>query len=211
MEMTIRIRIMNIKIRLNVISIQMTTVLNIKNMVCPRCILAVERILKEMGIEDTDVGLGEVKFANPLDDDIQRKLEIKLKELGFELLSNRNSQLVEKIKNTIISMVHHQHEPKKIGRLSEQIPNQLGLSYSFLSKLFSTQEGMTIEKYLILQKVEKAKELLIYGELNVSEIAFQLNYSSSQHFSRQFRAVTGLSPSLFIKRKKSGRKPLDGI
>lgn len=189
----------------------MTTVLNIKNMVCPRCILAVERILKELGIEDTDVGLGEVKFASPLDDDIQRKLEIQLKEMGFELLSNRNSQLVEKIKNAIISMVHHQHEPERIGRLSEQIPNQLGLSYSFLSKLFSTQEGMTIEKYLILQKIEKAKELLIYGELNVSEIAFQLNYSSSQHFSRQFKAVTGLSPSLFMKLKNSGRKPLDGI
>jgi AraC-like DNA-binding protein len=108
-------------------------------------------------------------------------------------------------------MVHHQKEPEKIGRLSQQLPKQLGHGYSFLSKLFSTDVGMTIEKYLILQKIEKAKELLIYEEHTVSEIAFQLNYSSSQHFSRQFKAVTGLSPSLFMKRKKSGRKPLDGV
>lgn len=189
----------------------MTNVLNIKNMVCPRCVLAVEGILKEMGIEYTDVGLGEVNLAGPLDQETQRNLEIRLQELGFELLSNRNSQLVEKIKNAIITMVHYQKEPEKIGRLSQQLPKQLGHGYSFLSKLFSTEVGMTIEKYLILQKVEKAKELLIYEELTVSEIAFQLNYSSSQHFSRQFKVVTGLSPSLFMKLKNSGRKPLDGV
>lgn len=180
-------------------------------MVCPRCILAVEGILREMGIEYTTVGLGEVNLANLLDHDTQRNLEIRLQELGFELLNNRSSQLVEKIKNVIITMVHHQKEPEKIGHLSEQLPKKLGHGYSFLSKLFSTEEGMTIEKYLILQKVEKAKELLIYGELNVSEIAFQLNYSSSQHFSRQFKAVTGISPSLFIKYKNFGRTPLNEV
>lgn len=185
--------------------------LHIKGMVCPRCIMAVESVLSKYNIEYIKVILGEIHLVNPVDEEQEKKLEAELVTLGFEILSSRKSQLIEKIKNAVISMVHHQNHPEKIGRLSEQLPILLGHSYSSLSTLFSEVDGQTIEKYLILQKIEKAKELLIYEELNISEIAYKLNYSSSQHLSRQFKDITGMTPSSFKKSKHLSRRSLNDI
>lgn len=181
--------------------------LSIKNMVCPRCIIAVETALTKLDIEFTTVNLGEVLLVEALSDEEKSILAEKLESIGFELLSDSKAQIIERIKTTIIEMVHYQDQPEKIGHLIEQLPYLTGHGYSTLSKLFSDVEGITIEKYLILQKIERAKELILYKELNLSEIAYQLNYSSSQHFSRQFKAITGLSPSSF-QNKKVKRKSL---
>ncbi len=185
--------------------------IHIKNMVCPRCINAVETILKKQNIVFSHIKLGVVFLLKPLNSKQKEILRTNLEFEGFELLGDKKSQLIEKIKNTIIEIVHHQDDPHKIGHLSNQLPDLLEHSYTYLSSFFSEMEGITIEKYLILQKIEKAKELLSYSELNVSEISYQLNYSSSQHFSRQFKSITGMSPSEFAKSKIFNRKPLNEI
>ncbi len=188
-----------------------SNVIHIKNMVCPRCIKAVETTLSKMNISYSDIKLGEVNLNKYLSPDEKEILSKNLKNQGFELLDDKKGQLIEKIKNVIIEIVHHQEDPHKIGHLSDQLPRLLGHSYSYLSSFFSEMEGITIEKYLILQKIEKAKELLSYSEMNVSEISYQLNYSSSQHLSRQFKSITGMSPSEFSKEKSTERKPLTDI
>jgi AraC-like DNA-binding protein len=185
--------------------------IHIKNMVCPRCIKAVETTLNSQNMGYSHIKLGEVFLLKPLNSDEEEILRKNLEFQGFELLSDKKSQLIEKIKNTIVNMVHHQNDPDKIGHLKNQLPEILGHSYSYLSNLFSEIEGITIEKYLILQKIEKAKELFTYNQLNVNEISYQLNYSSSQHFSRQFKLITGMSPSDFMKKKSPIRKPLNEI
>lgn len=185
--------------------------INIKNMVCPRCIMAVKDALDQHNIKYSVVNLGEVFLDQELIHNQKKALKDTMEKLGFELLNDKKSQIIEKIKNTIVHMVHHQNEPEKIGKLTEQLPEILGQSYSSLSKFFSEVEGITIERYLILQKIEKAKELLVYEELNISEIAFKLNYSSSQHFSRQFKEITGLTPTIFLQNKGGLRKTLDKI
>jgi AraC-like DNA-binding protein len=185
--------------------------IHIKNMVCPRCIKAVETTLTRFGIGYSEVKLGEVILNKNLGSDERNELSENLKNQGFEMLDDKKSQLIEKIKNSIIEIVHHQDDPHKIGHLSDQLPKLLGHSYSYLSSFFSEMEGITIEKYLILQKIEKAKELLSYSELNVSEISYQLNYSSSQHLSRQFKSITGMTPSEFLKKNSVQRKPLTDI
>jgi AraC-like DNA-binding protein len=187
------------------------TTIHIKNMVCPRCIKAVETTLTRFRISYSEVKLGEVILNKNLGSDERNELSENLKNQGFEMLDDKKSQLIEKIKNSIIEIVHHQDDPHKIGHLSDQLPRLLGHSYSYLSSFFSEMEGITIEKYLILQKIEKAKELLSYSEMNVSEISYQLNYSSSQHLSRQFKSITGMSPSEFSKEKSTERKPLTDI
>lgn len=185
--------------------------IHIKNMVCPRCINAVETILNSQNIGYSHIKLGEVFLFKPLNSNEEEILRKNLEFQGFELLSDKKSQLIEKIKNTIVNMVHHQNDPDKIGHLKDQLPEILDHSYPYLSNLFSEIEGMTIEKYLILQKIEKAKELFTYNQLNINEISYQLNYSSSQHFSRQFKLITGMSPSDFMKKKSPKRKPLNEI
>jgi len=180
-------------------------------MVCPRCIKAVETSLTKLNIEFSHVQLGEAILPEPIDPSLKVSLKNELELQGFELLSDKKGQLIEKIKNIIIQMVHHQDDPEKIGQLGKQLPQLAGHSYSYLSTFFSELEGITIEKYLILQKIEKAKELLTYSELNVNEISYRLNYSSSQHFSRQFKTITGLSPSDFLKSKSIKRKPLNEV
>ena len=184
--------------------------IGIKNMVCPRCIMAVKTVLKNLNIEYHAVKLGEILLKSAISSEAESNLQTALKALGFEVLSDKKTHLIERIKNVIIDMVHHRDQPEKIGHLSEQLPLVLNQSYSSLSKLFSEVEGITIEKYLILQKIEKAKELIVYDELSLSEIAFRLNYSSSQHFSRQFKSITGITPSAFNDQKLK-RKPLGDI
>ncbi|MDE5417624.1 AraC family transcriptional regulator [Labilibaculum sp. DW002] len=185
--------------------------ISIKNMVCPRCITAVKDVLEKLNIQYLKIELGTVLFKNTINELEHNDLKMALKEMGFEFLNDKKAQLIEQIKNEIIKVVHHRESSEQIGNITNHLSNAIGRSYSSLSKLFSEIEGTTIEKYLILQKIEKAKELLFYEELSISEIAYQLNYSSSQHFSKQFKSITGLTPSEFSDNKKTGRNPINEI
>jgi AraC-like DNA-binding protein len=179
-------------------------VLNIKNMVCPRCIEAVSRILGEHDLKIASIKLGEVVLNDDLEESKLDGLGTSLSKGGFELLSDKKSKIVNQLKSEIIKLIHYGDDLGTSSKLSSRLSQTLGVDYSYLSKLFSDVEGITIEKYLILQKVERIKELLVYNELSISEIAYKMNYSSSQHLSRQFKSITGLTPSEF--RTSSGKR-----
>ena len=179
-------------------------------MVCNRCIMAVKNELDKLGIEPIDVQLGEVTLEKELTTQEKEKLSNALVSLGFEMIDDKKSRLIEQIKNTIIDLVHHQDNETKTN-LSDVLSEKLHHDYNYLSNLFSEVEGTTIEKYFIAQKIEKVKELLVYDELSLSEIAFLLNYSSVAYLSNQFKKVTGLSPSHFKKIREDRRKPLDEV
>src|SRR5690606_25162291 len=176
--------------------------INIKNMVCNRCIMVVQNELDKLGFDVKNIKLGEVILdKEPTPEEI-KKLEKALIPLGFEI--------IEQKKNVIIDLVHHQDNDSKTN-LSEVLSEKLNHDYNYLSNLFSEVEGTTIEKYFIAQKVEKVKELLVYDELSLSEIAFRLNYSSVAYLSNQFKKITGLTPSHFKQIKEDKRKPLDEV
>lgn len=179
-------------------------------MVCNRCIMAVQNELDRLGLTAENVGLGEVTLDSEPTAEEKTKLEDALNRLGFELIDDKKSRIIEKIKNVIIELVHHQDNDLKTN-LSDVLSNNLHHDYSYLSKLFSEVEGTTIEKYFIAQKIEKVKELLVYDELSLSEIAYRLNYSSVAYLSNQFKKVTGLSPSHFKRIREDKRKPLDEV
>lgn len=182
----------------------------IKNMVCNRCIMVVQNELDKLHLDVDSVSLGRVDLNSALSKSDKLKLKKALLPLGFEVIDDKRSRIIEGIKNVIIQAVHHQDTELKVN-LSKLLSDKLNLDYSYLSTLFSEVEGTTIEKYFIAQKVEKVKELLVYGELSLSEIAFQLHYSSVSYLSNQFKKVTGLTPSHFKKIKEEKRKPLDEI
>lgn len=184
------------------------TTLFIKNMVCNRCIMAVKSELDKLGIEPTDVQLGEVILQKELTVKEKEQFSNALLSLGFEMIGDKKTRIIEQIKNIIIDLVHHQNNDLK-SNLSDVLSNELHQDYNYLSNLFSAIEGITIEKYFIAQKIEKVKELLVYDELSLSEIAFRLNYSSVAYLSNQFKKVTGLTPSHFKQIKENKRKPLD--
>jgi AraC family transcriptional regulator len=184
--------------------------LYIKNMVCNRCILVVQQELDKLNIEKCKITLGEVETTTELPKETINQLSDNLTALGFELLDNSKQQLIEKIKNIIIEKVHRSQEETN-HNYSEILSKSLHKDYSYLSSLFSEVEGITIEKYIINQKIEKVKELIIYDELSLSEIADKLGYSSIAHLSNQFKKVTGLTPSHFRQVGKNKRKPIDKI
>ncbi len=179
-------------------------------MVCNRCIMAVQNELDKLGLVTKKIKLGEVTLDTELSGEEKGNLENALLALGFELIDDRKSQLIEKVKNVIIDQVHHQDNPTK-HNLSAILSHELHHDYNYLSSLFSEIEGTTIEKYFIAQKIEKVKELLVYDELSLSEIAFRLNYSSVAYLSNQFKKVTGLTPSHFKQIREDKRKPLDEV
>lgn len=179
-------------------------------MVCNRCILVVQQELQKLEIDSCKVTLGEVETNSMLTKDKLEQLEKNLDVLGFELLDNSKQQLIEKIKNIILQQVHHS-DKEEHHNYSEILSKSLHKDYSYLSSLFSEVEGITIEKYSINQKIEKVKELIIYDELSLSEIAYKLGYSSVAHLSNQFKKVTGLTPSHFKQVGQNRRKPLDQI
>lgn len=184
----------------------------IKNMVCLRCMKTVERLVKEVGGEINTIALGEVELSQSLSLSQMNQLADSLKEEGFELLDDKGSRLVSEIKNLIIREIHMGEERKpRASNFSAYLSKQLGYEYSYLSKLFSAVSGITIEKFIIAQKIERVKELLTYEELSISEIAWQLDYSSPQHMANQFRQVTGMSPMAFRKSHSHERKQLDQI
>ncbi|KPH15065.1 AraC family transcriptional regulator [Chryseobacterium sp. ERMR1:04] len=184
------------------------SLLFIKNMVCNRCIMVVQNELEKLGLSLTHIKLGEVTLANALSSDEKKSIEAVLVPLGFEVIDDKKSRIIEKIKNIIIDLVHHQDNDIK-KNLSNVLTEQINHDYNYLSNLFSEVEGTTIEKYFIAQKIEKIKELLVYDELSLSEIAFRMNYSSVAYLSNQFKKVTGLTPSHFKKIREEKRKPLD--
>ena len=182
----------------------------IKNMVCNRCILVVQNELDKLGLAVKNIKLGEVVLKKEPNKEERQQLEEILTPLGFQVIDDRTSRVIEKIKNVIIDLVHHQDNDTK-NNLSEVLSNELNHDYNYLSNLFSEVEGTTIEKYFIAQKIEKVKELLVYDELSLSEIAFRLNYSSVAYLSNQFKKVTGLTPSHFKQIREDKRKPLDEV
>lgn len=179
-------------------------------MVCNRCITAVQQILKEQGLDYTHISLGLVELLTPLSKTKKKTLSASLEILGFQLIDNKKSKLIEQIKTEIRSLVHSRDAELK-SNLSQHLTNKLHQDYQLLSNLFSSVEGTTIEKYFIAQKIEKVKELLMYDELSLSEIAFRLNYSSVAYLSNQFKKVTGLTPSYYKTLKGNKRKPLDEV
>jgi YesN/AraC family two-component response regulator len=187
----------------------MKIAINIKNMVCNRCIKVIKVELKANNIAYESVNLGKVL----LDQDVfnQHKETIKkvLKKEGFEWVENRDAQLVNQVKSVIIANIHYKKGKAQNQNFSTYLSSKLAIDYSYLSKLFSETEGKTIEQFTIAQKIERAKELLIYDELTLSQISYELNYSSPQHLSRQFKQVSGLTPTIFKKIGK--RKKLDTI
>ena len=179
-------------------------------MVCSRCILVVQQELKKLNIDNCKVTLGEVETGTELSKEKIEQFGNNLASLGFELLDNSKQQIIEKIKNTVIKQVHYNEEENN-HNFSEILSKSLHKDYSYLSSLFSEVEGITIEKYIINQKIEKVKELIIYDELSLSEIAYQLGYSSVAHLSNQFKKVTGLTPSHFKQLGEKKRKPIDKV
>ena len=182
----------------------------IKNMVCNRCILVVRQEVEKLGLQVEAIKLGEVTLSKKLDDQQRKQLAGVLEPLGFELIDDKKSQLIAQIKALVIQWVREQDGERTVN-LSDILADQLHQDYNYLSSLFSEVEGITIEKYHIAQKIERVKELLVYDELSLSEIAYQLGYSSVAYLSNQFKKVTGLSPSHFKKIKEDKRKPLDEV
>ena len=182
----------------------------ITNMVCDRCIMVVQNELEKLGLDAKNIKLGEVILSKEITSLEKENLSKTLEPLGFEVIDDKKGRIIEKIKNIIIDLVHHQDSDVKTN-LSDVLSDKLHHDYNYLSNMFSEVEGTTIEKYFIAQKVEKVKEVLVYDELSLSEIANRLNYSSVAYLSNQFKKVTGLTPSHFKQIKEDKRKPLDKV
>jgi len=184
--------------------------LYIKNMVCSRCKIMVKAELEKAGLQPLLVELGEVEVnKSPTNQELQQ-LNTSLKVLGFEMIDDKKIQTIEKIKNAIVTLVHHSDHDIKTN-LSAFISSQIHQDYNYLSNLFSEVEGTTIEKYFIAHKIEKVKELLVYNELTLSEIADRLGYSSVAYLSNQFKKITGLTPSYFKSLRESKRKNIEEL
>lgn len=181
-------------------------------MVCRHCIAAVTGVLGELGMSDITVSLGRAVFSLPdgmPEKEALRRIDGALVSNGFERIADRDEQIVEDVKHAVI---HHLRDEKECHyNLSVCIAEQLGISYDQASRVFSRMEGRTIERYSILQKVEYVKELMGYGNMSLSEIADRTGYSSVAHLSRQFKDVTGMTPSQYIASGASQRRPLDSV
>jgi len=188
--------------------------LHIKNMVCNRCITVVKQELERQGLHPQKMSLGEVVIAeDSLSDDQQNKLDAALIAHGFERIDDRKARLIESIKSKIIQLIHHADKLDLKLNWSTVLSDAVHYEYNYLSNLFSSVEGVTLEQYIIRQKIEKVKELRFYDELSLSEIADRLGYSSVAHLSGQFKKVTGFTPSEMKKSRDidQNRKPLDSI
>ncbi|WP_264553573.1 helix-turn-helix domain-containing protein [Flavobacterium sp. N2038] len=184
--------------------------LYIKNMVCSRCKMVVKSEFEKLGLHTISVELGEVELQETITEDQKKILLKNLQSLGFDLIDDKKSKTIEKIKNLIVDLVHHKNSELKIN-LSDYLVENLNQDYSTLSNLFSEIENTTIEKYFISQKIEKVKELLIYNELSLSEIADLLNYSNVAHLSNQFKKITGFTPTYFKQLKDKKRIQIENL
>jgi AraC-like DNA-binding protein len=177
-------------------------------MVCIRCKLVVKEELTKLGIRFMSVELGEVEVMEDVSVEQREQIKAALLKSGLELMDDKKSILIQKIKKVIIELVHYSNEPLTIN-FSEYLSQKLNYDYTYLANLFSEVQGTTIEKFLIAHKIERVKELLVYDELNLTEISYQMHYSSVAHLSAQFKKVTGLTPSHFKQLKNKRRSMLD--
>jgi AraC-like DNA-binding protein len=179
-------------------------------MVSERCKTVVKSALKELGLHYIVVDLGEIDIMETLSKEQHDQLKRTLYNSGLELLEDKRAVLIERIKNTIVEKVHHSEEMIKVN-FSDYLSKKLNYDYTYLSNLFSEVQGTTIEQFIIAHKIERIKELIIYDELNISQIAWKMNYSSVAHLSNQFKKATGLSPSHFKRLKINRRQPIEEI
>lgn len=182
----------------------------IKYMVSNRCKLAVKEVLKNLGVHFIIVDLGEVEIMEDLSVEQRTQLREGLLQTGLELMDDRKGILIERIKNAIVEMVHHSDDNPKTN-FSDYLSDKLHYDYTYLANLFSEVQGATIGQFIIAHKIERIKELITYGELNMSEIAWKMNYSSVAHLSNQFKKITGLTPTHFKQLKDKRRNPIEKI
>jgi len=179
-------------------------------MVSNRCKMAVKEELNKLGLHFVVVDLGEIEIMEDITAEQQQQLKAGLLASGLELMDDKRAVLIEKIKNVITKMIHHSEELPKVN-YSDYISQQLNYDYTYLSNLFSEVKGITIQQFIIIHKIERVKELLFYGELNLTEISFKTHYSSVAHLSNQFKKVTGLTPSAYRNLKDKKRSSLEEI
>lgn len=179
-------------------------------MVCIRCQMVVKDELKKIGLPYVYVKIGEANIIGNVSSEQLNMLDSALKKAGLLLMDNKKSILVEKIKSAIIELVHYTEEQIRVN-LSDYLSEKLNYDYTYLANLFSEVKGITIEKFYLTHKIEKVKELIVYDELNLSEIAYKMHYSSVGHLSNQFKKFTGLSPSHFKKLKNKRRGTLEDV
>lgn len=182
----------------------------VKYMVSNRCKMAVKAALRQLGLHFIVVELGEVEIMETLSPEQRITLNLALKESGLELMDDKRAVLIERIINVITELIHHTEETPKVN-YSDYISQKLGYDYTYLSNVFSEVKGITIQQFVILHKIERVKELLLYEELNLTEISYRMHYSSVAHLSNQFKKVTGFTPSQFMKLKDHGRMPIEEI
>ena len=187
-----------------------STEIFIKNMVCNRCVMVVKNIFTDAGAEPEAVILGKVTLPTPPTSSQYEKIEKKLNEVGFEILTDQKKKLVDQVKSVIVKNIQGDLSERNLN-FSDILATSLNKDYSYISKLFSEAEGITIEKFIIDQKTEKVKEMLAYGEKSLNDIAFDMGYSSVAHLSSQFKKTTGFTPSEFKKLKDHHRKSLDNV
>jgi AraC-like DNA-binding protein len=183
---------------------------HIKNMVCIRCKMVVKAELTKLGLHYTVVDLGEVEILENISAEQLGQLKAALLKSGLELMDDKKSVLIQKIKNVIVELVHYSDEPLVV-KFSEYLSQTLNHDYTYLANLFSEVQGTTIEKFVIAHKIERVKELLVYDELNLTEIASLMHYSSVAHLSNQFKKVTGLTPTHFKQLKDKRRSMLEDV
>ncbi len=179
-------------------------------MVSIRCKMLVKAELSKLGLHYKTVELGEAELEENISPKQRNELDMALKKSGIELMDDKKSILIERIKNALVEQVHYSEEPLEIN-LSDFLSQKLKHDYTYLANLFSESQGITIEHFFIMHKIERVKELLVYDELNITEIAWKVGYSSVAHLSNQFKKMTGLTPSFFKKIKDKKRGPLEDI
>ena len=185
-------------------------ILYIKFMVSLRCKMMVKEELQKLGLEYVIVDLGTVEILQDITPEQRALLKTNLAKSGLELLDDKRAVLIEKIKNVIVEMIHHSDELPKVN-YSEYLSEKLNYDYTYLSNIFSEVQGITIQQFIIIHKIEKVKELLLYDELNLTEISYKLHYSSVAHLSKQFKKVTGLSPSFYKQLKQKRNNNLENL
>ncbi len=188
----------------------MSTKLFIKYMVSLRCKLMVKEELKKLGLHYLVLELGVVELLEDITKDQRLELKKNLSKSGLELMENKKSILIEKIRNVIVEMIHYTNEIPKVN-YSDYISEKVGYNYTYLANIFSEVKGITIQQFIIIHKIEKVKELLIYDELNLTEIAYKLHYSSVAHLSNQFKKITGLTPTFYKKLKEKRKQSLEDL
>ncbi len=179
-------------------------------MVCIRCKMVVKSELAKLGLHYIVIDLGEVEIPETISTEQRDQLKAALLRSGLELMDDKKSVLIQKIKNAIVEIVHYSEEPLVL-KFSEYLSDKLNHDYTYLANLFSEVQGTTIEKFMIAHKIERVKELLVYNELNLTEIAYLMHYSSVAHLSSQFKKVTGLTPSYFKQLKNKRRSMLEDV